>query len=104
MVISRGCDAVVSTSGKLILAPDSTIAELVIMKMISRTRKMSVSGVMLISAMTSEPRFSSSGLKAISGNHALQQLHRVYAKQRGDVGDAHLEIIVKDQGDNRHAQ
>src|SRR5450756_2475631 len=54
MVTSRGCEEVLSTSGKLILAPDSTIAALVTMKMISNTRKISVSGVMLMSDMIGE--------------------------------------------------
>src|SRR5215207_4426948 len=54
MTICRGSDFVSSTSGRLILAPDWTIATLVTMKMISSTRKMSVSGVMLISAIIAE--------------------------------------------------
>jgi hypothetical protein len=39
--------------GKFTLPPDSIIAELVIIKIINKTRKISVSGVILISATIS---------------------------------------------------
>src|SRR5438093_13513119 len=54
MTICLGSSWVSCTWGRLIVAPDCTIATLVTMKMISSTRKISVSGVMLISAMMAE--------------------------------------------------
>ena len=56
--------------GRFTLAADSTITEVVIMKMISSTRKMSVSGVMLISAMSDSP--DSSALNLLSAMDASQ--------------------------------
>jgi len=53
-VVPRDSERVATAFGRLTLPPDSIIAELVIIKMISRTRKISVKGVMLISATISE--------------------------------------------------
>src|SRR5262249_393880 len=98
MVISRGCEEVESTSGKLILAPDSTMAALVTMKMISRTRKISVSGVMLISATIGErARF----LRLPSAMGLSPQMNGVEdrvggdGQRRFDAFDARLEVVVE---------
>jgi hypothetical protein len=53
-VVPLDSDLVETAFGKLTLPPDSIIAELVIMNMISNTRKISVRGVILISATISE--------------------------------------------------
>src|SRR6185295_10330156 len=107
MVISRGCEDVVSTSGKLILAPDSTIAALVTMKMISSTRKISVSGVMLISETIGE-RARLLRLPSATGlppevNGVEDAIRR--DRQGGlDALDARLEVVVEDDRENGDAE
>src|SRR5215831_16468420 len=90
IVISRGCDWVVSTSGKLIFAPDSTIAALVTMKMIRSTRKMSerigerARFLRLPSAMRLSPEVD--GVKDAVGSDGERRL---------DTLDARLEVVVE---------
>src|SRR5215475_9519560 len=88
----------------------------VTMKMISRTRKMSVSGVMLISATIASPLSSPPsplgreraampdlrGLLFVVGRrrrlHVQQRLHQPLARAReqcGDPADAHLQPVVR---------
>ena len=69
-VSPRASCTVCEAFGRFTLAADSTIADVVIMKMISSTRKMSVSGVMLISAMI--PSDDSSALNLLSAMDASQ--------------------------------
>src|SRR6266849_2586899 len=107
MVISRGCEEVVSTSGKLILAPDSTMAALVTMKMMSSTRKMSVSGVMLISETMGE-RARLRGLPNAIGLPAkvnrVEYSVRCNRQRRLDALDTGLEVIVEDDRQDGHTQ
>src|SRR3989441_1460309 len=98
MVISRGCDEVLSTSGRLILAPDSTMAALVTMKMISRTRKISVSGVMLISERIGErARFLRlpSAIRLSPQMDGVEDTVRGNGERRFDAFDARLEVVVE---------
>src|SRR5690242_14354718 len=101
MVISRGCDEVLSTSGRLILAPDSTIAALVTMKMISKTRTISVNGVMLISATIGQrarlrlPNAMSLPPEVDRIEHAV----RGNRQRRFDALDAGLKVVVDFFGD-----
>src|SRR5512132_4207295 len=66
-VVPRVSDLVATAFGRFTFPPDSIIAELVIMKMINNTRKMSVNGVMLISATMPEssPPLPPRGVMAI---------------------------------------
>src|SRR5215470_20108886 len=101
MVISRGWEEVLSTSGKLILAPDSTIAALVTMKMISSTRKMSVSGVMLISETMGERARLFRLPSAIGSPSEMDRVDDAIAgdgQRRLDALDACLEVVVEDDG------
>src|SRR5581483_1258502 len=106
-VMPRDSDWVATALGRLTLPPDSIIAELVIMKMISSTRKISVSGVMLISATMSElSSLPPSGVIAMIflDAHGLDDLADLDAKQTVDGRDAGLKIIVEDDRDDRHAE
>src|SRR5437867_11644310 len=107
MVISRGCDEVESTSGRLILAPDSTMAALVTMKMISRTRKMSVSGVMLISERIGErARFFRlpSAIRLSPQVNGVEHAVGGDGQRRFDALDAGLEVVVEDDRQNGDAE
>src|SRR5262245_54840738 len=69
------------------------------MKMISSTRKMSVSGVMLISAIS--PSEDSSELNLLSAMYAseirrLENLAEADAEHRVEVGDPHLHVVEQD--------
>src|ERR1051326_8952987 len=94
------CDAF----GRFTFAADSTIADVVIMKMISSTRKMSVSGVMLISAIS--PSWDSSALNLLSAMDAsqigrLENLAEPHPQQGVEVRDLHLHPVEEDDGDDR---
>src|SRR5215468_8237897 len=98
IVISRGCDWVVSTSGKLIFAPDSTIAALVTMKMIRSTRKMSVSGVILMSERIGErARFLRlpSAMRLSPEVDGVEDAVGSDGERRLDTLDARLEVVVE---------
>src|SRR5262249_5059226 len=101
-------DCVATALGKLTLPPDSIIAELVIMKMIKRTKKMSVKGVILISAMISEPfSLPLSGVIAIritSRAHVLENLCNLNAEKTVEGRDPRLKIIVKYDCDDGHCK
>src|SRR5262249_49893853 len=90
--------------------PDSTIAELVIMKMISSTRKMSVSGVMLISATMpspSPPSFSGNLPSATfppEGTDAVDEACDADAHGRAEIVEAHLKVVVGRDRDDRDAE
>src|SRR5437879_3665177 len=101
---------VFSARGKSTCAADSTVTEVVTMKMISRTRKMSVNGVMLISAKTA-PAPCSSACRCLGPLTAIclpplqggvDQAAGVDAHHGVDVLDLHIEIVEKDNRDDRH--
>src|SRR5512140_1879694 len=103
MVISRGCDEVLSTSGRLILAPDSTIAALVTMKMISSTKKISVSGVMLISERIGErPRCLRlpNAMRLSPEMDGIEDAVRGDGQRRLDALNAGLEVVVENDGED----
>src|SRR5258706_16336108 len=107
MVISRGCEAVLSTSGRLILAPDSTIAALVTMKMISRTRKMSVSGVMLISATIAlwpRCRMLPNAICLPLQENGVEHSVGRDSQGRLDALDLGLEVVVENDRDDGDAE
>src|SRR5262245_59021363 len=103
ITICRGSDLVSSTWGRLMFAPDCTIATLVTMKMINSTRKISVSGVILISAIIAEPLpFFLCGL-AIPMSFPPQADCFEYAIRRDghdslDALEFGMEIVVEDNG------
>src|SRR5262245_22865938 len=109
MTICRGSDCVSCTCGRLMLAPDCTIATLVTMKMINSTRKMSVSGVMLISAMMAEPLpFFLRGLAiAIRFPPQAQRFEHAVGADGHDGLDAFelgVKVIVENDGDDGDGQ
>src|SRR6185369_3308293 len=97
--------------GRLTVAADSTIADVVIMKIISSTRNTSVSGVMLISAMIESPESSSEILP--SAMHASRVLEGERRRRRFDeaaepdtklgieVADLDLEVVEEQQCEDR---
>src|ERR1700687_122384 len=107
MVISRGCDEVLSTSGKLILPPDSTIAALVTMKMMSSTRKMSVSGVMLISERMGDRARClrlPSAIRLPAQMDCVENAIRRDGQGRLDALDARLEVVEEDHCQDGNAE
>src|SRR5262245_59493741 len=99
-------------------APESTIATLVTMKMMRRTRKMSVSGVMLISAMMwQRPRPPAGSLdtairdtpgygrlRSRSRTQRLEQARAADRERRFDAVETYLEVVVgneRDDGDEK---
>src|SRR5687768_10424874 len=98
------CGCVIVAFGKFTLAADSTIADCVIMKMIKSTRKMSVSGVMLISAMTASPPSSALNLLSAMDASDLRRLEHAAeadAELRVEVAHLHQQVVVEDDGDDR---
>src|SRR2546425_4126242 len=107
MVISRGWFEVSSTSGSAIFAPDSTMAALVTMKMISSTKKISVSGVMLISAMIGDRARFLRLPSAIGPPSRMDGVDDPIARDRQrrlDPLHPCLEVVVKDYGHDGHDQ
>src|SRR5688572_18952617 len=102
----RDSDWVATALGRFTLPPDSIIAELVIMKMISKTRKMSVRGVMLISATMSElSSLLPSGVSAMADAltvHIAENSCDLDAEQGRQTANPGLEVVVKNQRDNRY--
>src|SRR5262245_58254757 len=78
------------------------------MKMINRTRKMSVRGVILISAIISEPfSLPLKGVIAIiaaSRVDVLENLCNLNAEKTVESRDSCLKIIVEDNRDDGHRQ
>src|SRR5581483_2692048 len=109
ITICRGSDFVSSTCGKLILAPDCTIATLVTIKMINSTKKMSVNGVMLISAIMAEPLpFFLFGL-AIPMSFPPQANRFEYTVRPNRHDRLNplkfcMEVVVENNRHNRHGQ
>src|SRR5512145_1326687 len=106
-----GVELVCCASGSFTFLPVFAITDEVTMKMISSTRKTSVSGVMLISA-TISPLVSSSpgrcvGIANLPAGLAArleveQRLHEALARAReggGDVADAGLEPVEEQERD-----
>src|SRR5262245_37983817 len=109
-----GVELVCCAEGSSTFLPVFAITEEVTMKMISRTRKTSVSGVMLISA-TIAPSSSSPGrctamlaLPGVAARLEIQQrLHEALARARehgGDVADARLQPVEQPERDDRDEQ
>src|SRR5580700_9196634 len=98
--------AVASALGKSTCAADSTVTEVVTMKMISRTRKISVSGVMLMSAKTPPlPPFGPLAATALSPlQRCVDQTIAVDLQQRVDVLDLHREVVEEDNRDDRDCE
>src|SRR5271166_2024674 len=94
--------AVLVALGKSTCAADSTVTEVVTMKMISRTRKISVSGVILMSAKTPLPPL---GPLAATGLSPLQRRVdypiTIDLQKRVDVLNLHREVVKKDNRDDR---
>src|SRR5688572_19834586 len=78
------------------------IAEVVIMKMMSRTRNTSVSGVMLMSAMMRRrpAPFGLASAIAPSGAQRFEEPRGADAQRRVDLLHARLEEVVEDDGDD----
>src|SRR6185503_10117264 len=109
ITICRGSDLVSSTSGRLMFAPDCTMATLVTIKIISNTRKMSVSGVMLISAMMAELLpFFLRGLDIPMSfpPHANRFEHTVRGDRhrRLDALELGLKVVVEDDRNDSDGQ
>src|SRR5262245_40995026 len=88
--------------GRFTLAADSMIADCVTMKMIRSTRKMSVSGVMLISATMSPPFSSACSLPRAMDTSELGSLH--HATDTGAqhaVEIAHLDLQAVEEDDRQ---
>src|SRR5688572_890224 len=105
MVTPPTCPAAVCERGRFTLRPVCASVVLVTMKMISSTRKMSVSGVTLISATTS----SSRPVSSLSGDMAMDQL-LVLARERElfdaeaqegpECADLAEQPVVRAEGDD----
>src|SRR5208283_451994 len=96
---------VFSASGKSTCAADSTVTEVVTMKMMSRTRKISVSGVILMSAKTPPPPLgplTATGLSPLKGrvDHAIS----VDLQKRVDVLDLHRKVVEENNRDDRDCE
>src|SRR5262249_7782940 len=77
------------------------IADVVIMKMISRTRKTSVSGVTLISATMPRRRVPlPDAMRPPAGGDGLEHAPAADAQGRVDAVHARLEVVVADDGDD----
>src|SRR5436309_15299330 len=87
--------------GRSTSAAGFTIAEVVIMKMISSTRKTSVSGVTLISAMM-WPRVCglNSAMRPPRGGYRLEQPGAPDAERAVDALDPVLEVVVEHERDD----
>src|SRR5690606_13067002 len=112
--------AATAASGSATSLPWLEITLLVTMKMISSTRKMSVSGVMLISATMSSPVDSSAlgrewmATADLLGAHGLrggpdveQRLHEPLGRARpgrAHVADLHLQEVVEGERHDRDAE
>src|SRR5271156_3732076 len=84
---------------------DSTITDAVTMKMMSRTRKISVNGVMLISQnIPPPPEGALIAIRVLALDSSVDQ-PRSADMNRG-VNSFHFlrEIVVENDRDNRHAQ
>src|ERR1700691_388621 len=96
--------AVLVALGKSTCAADSIVTEVVTMKMISRTRKISVSGVILMSAKTPPPSPPCGPLIA-TGLFPLEcsvdQAVVVDVLDGADVLDLDREIVVENNRDDR---
>src|SRR5574337_135160 len=116
MTIPEGSAPPAPARGKFTLVPCCVRAVLVTMKMISNTRKMSVSGVTLISA-TMSPSFwgSASWLPGLSdtgktsfARARVRELHeqfvRPVAPERGQIADADHEGVVGEDRQHAHQQ
>src|ERR1022692_2082676 len=97
---------VFSASGRSIWAADSIVTEVVTMKMISSTKKISVSGVILMSAKT--PPVPPWGPLAATALPPLQrrvdQAIAVDLQKRVDVLNLDREVVVKNNRDDRNRE
>src|SRR4029077_14680076 len=92
-------------SGRLTRAADSTATDVVTMKMMRRTRKMSVSGVMLISQNIPPPpvgELIAIGLFPL--DCGIDQTGGAYMDRGVDPFDALGEIVVENDGYDRDGE
>src|SRR5262249_41009211 len=109
--LAAGSTSLVAPLGRLTFTPArdavSTMTLDVTMKMMSSTRKMSVSGVMLISAKIAPSPTSSSGslpsaiLALRAGPQRLQELLGQDLQLDGDARQPLVEVVVDDDGLDR---
>src|SRR5260370_41009521 len=96
---------VFSAVGKSICVADSTATDAVTIKMISRTRKISVSGVMLISQnIPPWPRGALMANDGSPGDGRVDQAGRADMDSRIDAFDFLGKIVIENDRDNRDDQ
>src|SRR3984893_581007 len=93
---------VFSAKGKSTWAADSMVTEVVTMKMISSTRKISVSGVMLMSAKTPPPPLGPLTATALPPlQRRVDQTIAVDLQKRVNVLNLHREVVEENNRDDR---
>src|SRR5579885_41872 len=92
--------------GRSTCAADSMVTEVVTIKMISSTRKISVSGVMLMSAKTPPPPPPGPlmAMRLPPLERRVDQAIRVDMKDGVDVLNLDREIVVEDNRDDRDGE